>query len=122
MNIIFGDALNHVPNNYTVLELDTFRLPPDGALRTSYCVVDTVPLTDFPMMEALVKVHTDMMQAYRDQNWDYCEHAIAGLTGKWNGELDSFYNNLYQRVVDFKVNPPTANWTGVIDRTIAQDA
>lgn len=116
MNIIFGDALETLPDNYTVLELDTFVLPPDGESRTSYCVVEKVPLTDFPLMEAYIKVHADMMQAYRDKNWDYCLHAIKGLTGRWNGELDSFYSNLLQRVENYQANPPGPDYTGFIDR------
>jgi hypothetical protein len=116
MNIIFGDALESIPNNYTVLELDTFVLPPDGAARTSYCVIEKVPLTDFPVMEAFIKVHTDMMQAYRDQNWDYCLHAISGLIGRWNGELDSFYTNLLQRVENYQANPPGSDYTGFVDK------
>jgi hypothetical protein len=116
MNIIFGDALESIPNNYTVLELDTFVLPPDGAARTSYCVIEKVPLTDFPVMEAFIKVHTDMMQAYRDQNWDYCLHAISGLIGRWNGELDSFYTNLLQRVENYQADPPGPDYTGFVDK------
>ena len=118
MNIIFGDALETLPDNYTVLELDTFVFPPNSNKRTSYCVIEKVPLTDFPMMEAYIKVHVDMMQAYRDQNWDYCRHAINGLTGRWNGELDSFYSNLLQRVENCQANPPGDYWTGYIDRTV----
>ena len=118
MNIIFGDALDALPDNYTVLELDTFVLPPDGAVRTSYCVVEKVPLTDFPVMEAYIKVHGDMMKAYRDKNWEYCLHAIQGLTGRWNGELDSFYSNLLERVKHYKDSPPGDYWTGYIDRTV----
>ena len=116
MNIIFGDALESIPNNYTVLELDTFVLPPDGAARTSYCVIEKVPLTDFPVMEAFIKVHTDMMQAYRDQNWDYCLHAISGLIGRWNAELDSFYTHLLQRVENYQANPPGSDYTGFVDK------
>lgn len=116
MNIIFGDALETLPNNYTVLELDTFVLPPDGVCRTSYCVVEKVPLTDFPVMEAYIKVHAEMMQAYRDQNWEYCLHAIKGLSGRWNGELDTFYANLLQRVKNYQVNPPGAGYTGFLDK------
>jgi hypothetical protein len=67
-------------------------------------------------MEAYIKVHTDMMQAYRDQNWDYCLHAINGLTGRWSGELDSFYANLLKRVENYQTNPPSADYTGFIDR------
>jgi len=116
MNIIFGDALDALPDNYTVLELDTFVLPPDGAVRTSYCVVEKVALTDFPLMEAFIKVHTDMMKAYREQNWEYCLHAIKGLMGRWNGELDSFYANLLQRVQQYQETSPGADYTGFIDR------
>lgn len=116
MNIIFGEALESMPDNYTVLELDTFVLPPDGAVRTSYCVVEKVPLTDFPVMEAYIKVHQDMMKAYREKNWEYCEHAINGLHGRWNGELDSFYDNLSQRVQSFKQNPPGDDYTGFVDK------
>jgi hypothetical protein len=114
MNIIFGDALESLPDNYTVLELDTFVFAPDNHIRTSYCVIEKPALIEFPLMEAYIKVHTDMMQAYRDQNWDYCLHAIQGLTGKWNGELDSFYNNLLDRVQNFRLNPPGNNYTGYI--------
>lgn len=116
MNIIFGEALDALPDNYTVLELDTFVLPPDGAVRTSYCVIEKVALTDFPVMEAYIKVHGDMMKAYRDKNWEYCLHAIQGLTGRWNGELDSFYDNLNQRVQSFKQNPPGDDYTGFVDK------
>jgi len=118
MNIIFGDALETLPDNYTVLELDTFVFPPDSQKRTSYCVVEKVPLNDFPMMEAYIKVHVDMMQAYRDQNWDYCLHAINGLTGRWNGELDSFYSNLLERVQQHQATPPGDYWTGYIVKTV----
>jgi hypothetical protein len=116
MNIIFGDALDTLPDNYTVLELDTFVLPPDNAKVTSYCVVEKIPLSDFPLMEAFLKVHADMLQAYRDQNWDYCLHAINRLTGRWNGELDSFYANLLQRVEQYQDNPPGDDYTGFVDK------
>ena len=118
MNIIFGDALEILPDNYTVLELDTFVFPPNNNKRTSYCVVEKIPLSDFPLMEAYCKVHADMIQAYRNQNWDYCRHAIQGLIGRWNGELDSFYTNLLQRVESYQINPPDSEWTGFIDRTV----
>jgi hypothetical protein len=39
-------------------------------------------------------------------------HAIKGLTGRWNGELDSFYVNLGQRVENYRSNPPPTGWDG----------
>jgi hypothetical protein len=118
MNIIFGEALDTIPDNYVVLELDTFVLPPDHKTVTSYCVVEKIALHDFPVLESYKKVHADLIQAYRDQNWEYCEHAIKGLSGRWNGEADSFYDNLFVRVQELKTNPPGEGWTGYIDRTV----
>ena len=69
------------------------------------------------MLDAYIKVHHDVMQAYRDRNWEYCQSAIAGLIGRWNGELDSFYQDLAQRVAEFSSQEPTPEWDGT--RTLA---
>jgi hypothetical protein len=112
MHIIFGDAVQHIPDSYTVLELDTFRMPGSDHRHTAWCVIENIPLADFPVLNAYVQVHHDLMQAYRDRNWEYCRSAISGLIGKWNGELDSFYQDLMARVVDLEQNPPTDSWDG----------
>lgn len=113
MNIIFGDAVNTIPNSYTVLELDTFRLP-DNTTSVAYCVVEKIPLTEFDKLEAYRKVHADLLVNYRAREWTYCEHAIEGLVGKWNGELDSFYSNLLLRVINYKQNQPPDDWDGIL--------
>lgn len=114
MNIIFGTPTAEMFEKYTVLELDTFRMP-DNKLYTSYCVVEKIPLQDFPMAEALKKVHADLIRYYREQQWVYCLQAIEGLTGKWNGELDTFYAHLAERINEFQEADLPGDWNGVID-------
>ena len=116
MNIIFGNAINQVPNSYTVLELDTFRLP-DNTTSVAYCVVEKIPLADFDKLEAYQKVHADLLVNYRAREWTYCEHAIEGLMGKWNGELDSFYSNLLLRVLDYQQHDPGNSWNGYLTKS-----
>ena len=70
MNIIFGDAIDHVPNSYTVLELDTFWQP-DGITSIAYCVVEKIPLADFDKIDAYKKVHSDLLTNYRAREWTY---------------------------------------------------
>ena len=111
MNIIRGDRRHLVPDSYTVLELDTFKTSA-GSNETVYCVIENIALQDFPVLDAYVQVHHDLMQAYRDQNWQYCESAITGLLGRWNGELDSFYQDLADRVATFKQQEPAPDWDG----------
>jgi len=113
MNIIFGDAIKEIPDSFTILELDTIRTP-DQAVRTAYCVVETIPLSEFATLDDYKKIHADLVKFYRERQWNYCEHAIEGLMGRWNGELDTFYTNLLSRVMHFKENPPSADWDGFV--------
>lgn len=115
MNIIFGEAIKNIPNSYTVLELDTINT--DGAVVTAYCVIEKIPLQEFPLIEAHVKLHADVLKNYRLQHWEYCEKAIDALLGKWNGEVDSFYTTLLERIKYFKDAPPFEGWTGVYVKT-----
>lgn len=111
MNIIRGEQRHLVPDSYTVLELDTFQTP-TGKRDTAYCVIENIPLQDFPVLDAYVRVHHDLMEAYRGRNWQYCESAIAGLTGRWNGELDTFYQDLAERVSQLQHQDLAADWDG----------
>lgn len=111
MNIIFGTDLEQLRERFVVLELDTFRTA-HSEPRTVYCLVESIPVQDFPILESYIKAHHDLMQAYRDQNWEYCRHAIGGLHGRWNGELDTFYDDLARRVQYYELNPPEQGWDG----------
>ena len=113
MNIIFGDAIKEIPDSFTILELDTFRTTADE-LRTAYCVVETIPLSEFATLDAYKKIHADLIKFYRERQWNYCEHAIEGLMGHWNGELDTFYTDLLKRVMHLKENPPSDDWDGFV--------
>ena len=117
MNIIFGESLGQMPDKYTILELDQLRLPPEGKVVTTYCVVERVPLEEIPLIETYRQLHQDCITAYRQQRWEVCEQALESLQGRWNGELDSFYSHLSQRVSDFKTQPPASDWSGIIDKT-----
>ena len=118
MNIIFGDSLQQLPNKYTILELDQFRLPPQGKVVTSFCVVEKIPLEEIPLIDQYRDLHNNCVQAYRKQQWSFCEQAIASLRGRWNAELDSFYENLLQRIAKYKNQTLSEHWDGVIDKTM----
>ena len=114
MNIIFGDSVNSIPDQYTVLELDTFCTVNSDKTVTAYCVVEKLALNEFATMESYKKIHADLIDAYRNQHWNYCEQAIEGLMSKWSGELDTFYTDLLTRVKQHKENGVPKDWSGVI--------
>lgn len=120
MNIIFGEAVKHLPDSFLVLELDTFFYTKDNCTRTAYCVLDNLRLEEYPVIVAYRTVHERLLREYRDQNWEYCRCAIKELKGRWSGSLDSFYDDLYSRIEYLEANPPTQDWQGyrIIDSQV----
>ena len=119
MNIIFGTEMaQQAQDRYTVLELDSFNLLPTTETITAYCLVDTIPVIEMPAVESLKELHHNLLTEYRKRNWGYCEDALSHLIGKWNGELDSFYTELYQRIQTLKQSDLPPGWTGRIDKTV----
>jgi hypothetical protein len=111
MNIIFGSAVEELRKKFVVLELDTF-VKSNGERHTVHCLVENIPLEDFSLLDFYVTAHHDLMQAYRQRDWQYCRHAIAGLHGRWGGEVDTFYDDLLQRVAAFEISEPDTSWDG----------
>lgn len=119
MYIIFGtEQAQTLRENYTVLELDTFRFLPTNQEQTAYAVIENIPLTDMPMVAGQKDMHSKLMENYRRRDWNYCEQAIEGLTGAWNNELDSFYAELQNRINNYKENDPGEHWDYAIEKTI----
>ena len=109
MNIIFGDTVKQVADSHTVLELDTFKLMPSEQLVTSYCVIDNLPLAEFPRLESNKHIHQQLIEQYKQQNWDFCLSALTALMGSWNGEMDTFYQHLSDRITKCQ-DVPDDNW------------
>lgn len=115
MNIIFaGPEVDSLREKYTVLELDTFRFPPDDRRETAYALVDNVPINEIHRLQEFSDLHHNLMQNYKKRNWKYCEDAIEHLLPFWNGELQSFYEVMFQRVQDLKSQDLNPDWDGSI--------
>lgn len=96
MYIIVGtEAAEKLKENYTVLELETHEK--DGKEITAYCVVDQIPIMELPTLEQYKNLHAEFVREYRKGNRKFCEDAVEHLMGKFNGELDSFYQVLMRR-------------------------
>ena len=119
MNIIFGtDLARQVQHRHTVLELDTFNLVPTHELVTAYCLIDSIPLEEMFSVNNLKDLHSTLIAEYKKRNWKYCEDAIAHLNDKWQGELNSFYAEIYQRIQTLKQQDLPDSWNGQIDKTV----
>jgi hypothetical protein len=118
MNIILGhENAEQARDKYTVLELDTLIIDGADDPVTAYCLVEQVPIDQIAGLDQFRDLHNNLMINYRKRNWKYCEDAIEHLQGKWGGELDSFYRELYQRIQQHKTETPDPNWIGTLLKT-----
>lgn len=116
MNIIFGNnELEQLRDKYIVLELDTVTIKSSKPI-TAYCVIENLPIDEMPRVDNFKKIHAELMENYRNRNWDFCIQAIEQLMGSWGKQIDSFYTVLLTRIAEYKQNEPDENWTGVIPK------
>lgn len=122
MQIIFGDHVEKVRDRFTVLELDTIRFEGSTNTMKVWCALENIPLQDIPLIETLSKIHHDLMDQYRQRNWNFCQRALEQLRGRWGGEVDSFYDDLAKRVEGYLQEAPPPDWNGeVVKSIVGQD-
>ena len=59
---------------------------------------EKIALPDLPQLEQWIKLHNDFLNGYHTQQWNYCRQCIEHLTGKFGGELDTFYEEILKRI------------------------
>ena len=119
MYIIFGDQTAAVAaDKYTVLELDRMRLEPLGPVLDTYCVIETVPLDELAHLENYRNLHAKLMENYRRKDWNFCEQALEHLRGRWNGDVDSFYDEISHRITKYQLQDPGEDWDGVYEKSL----
>jgi len=112
MNIIFGDEnINQLEEKYIVLELDTFRV--QDKLTPTYCVIDSANIGNIKTVESNTDLHRNLIKNYKKGDFNFCNQAIGHLRGKFNGELDTFYDEVAKRISSF---PSDEEWDSVITR------
>lgn len=90
------EVAEHLKINYTVLELETFES--NNGPVTTFCVVNEVPVAELPMLEYNKQLHAEFLKEYQAGNFNNCTVIAEGLKGKFNGDLDSFYEVLLDRI------------------------
>ena len=99
MNIIFGrENAEKLREKYTVLDLETLIV--EGKEIEVFCLIpaEKIALPDLPQLEQWVKLHNDFLHGYETKQYNYCRQCIEHLTGKFGGEVDTFYEEILKRI------------------------
>ena len=120
MNILLETQITpDIREKYMLLELDTFRTSPGSPTVTAWCLIDPQNPDDMITMDQFKNLHDNLMPSFRQRHWEYVNQAIDHLQGQWDGQLDSFYEDLRSRVEALQNRDIDADWDGVIDKTTA---
>jgi len=104
VDIIFGrENAEKLREKYTVLDLEKITVKDDDGKSVEmevFCLIpaDKIALPDLPQLEQWIKLHNDFLNGYHTQQWNYCRQCIEHLTGKFGGELDTFYEEILKRI------------------------
>ena len=99
MDIIFGrENAEKLREKYTVLDLETVEK--DGHSIEVFCLIggDKISIGDLPQLEQWITLHNDFLKGLAKKEYSYCRQCIEHLTGKFGGEVDTFYEELLKRI------------------------
>jgi hypothetical protein len=99
MNIIIGrENAEKLREKYTVLDLE--KLVVEGIEVEVFCLIpaEKIALPDLPHLENWTKLHNDFLNGYHTKQYNYCRQCIEHLTGKFGGEVDTFYEEILKRI------------------------
>lgn len=98
MQIIWNqEAAKRLKSNQTVLELETFTVGDQSI--TAYCVVPAEKIfPEITQLENLVKLHEAFIQAFNQKNYQLCQDLAPELIGRFGGEIDSFYQEILNKL------------------------
>jgi len=114
MKIILAtkDKIDDIANRYVTLELDVFRI--NGEKVSSWCIIDAsdIGLGELTELNHWIEQHNNLIRNYRQGNWNYCLQMLEHIKGKFGGNLDSFYTELFARIQQ----PMPEAWDYVIEK------
>ena len=99
MDIIFGrENAEKLREKYTVLDLETVEK--DGHSIEVFCLIgaDKISIGDLPQLEQWINLHNDFLKGLAKKESSYCRQCIEHLTGKFGGEVDTFYEEILKRI------------------------
>ena len=97
-----------------MFELDTFYFSELDKTLTAYCVIDNIKITDIINVPQTQKLHSKLLNAYKNRQFRLCRDLIENLQGSLSGELDSFYTELLNRIQTLEQEFNDTTWSSII--------
>lgn len=113
--IIGPDTYEEVKNDFICLELDCIAVKGKAIGLNIY-----TPLGETSKVKADgsdLKMHATMLKLYRQQDFDQAIKFCKNLTGRFDGQMDHYYELWIERCEEMKTYDLPKNWDGVFRAT-----
>ena len=117
LGIIIGPrTADLIRDRFAILELDLIALKGKQEAARTYAVIGDRQLSEDPNFQKLAERHSDMVAAYRNQQWAEA-HALLSDCRKYSHAPLRLYTVYEERIDYYRHHPPPADWEGVFIAT-----
>jgi len=118
VQIAIGNALAEKLDGFALLEIDKVRVVGRDAPETIFVMLGDEKIANSNKFQELATKHKKMIEAYRRQDWSVTEKSLKELQSfATSHDLTKLYSVYHERLAQFAITPPPADWDGVFEAT-----
>lgn len=120
MSVVLGHATASVTcDTFAIMEIDILRVKGKTQAEQVFALLGDEDLAQDPAFLALKALNTDMLSAFRAQEWTVARSILAQMEAT-DAQLNSADLSIYcavyaDRIAGFEITPPDADWDGTAD-------
>lgn len=111
--VIGPNANSQIKKQCFTLEIDTVKLEEGKARTVDIFTVIAVNPRKMEEYHRARKLHDIMIRSYHNQRFSVSASLAKDLIGKFDGQMDGYYQMWRLRCADLAANPPGRGWDGV---------
>jgi adenylate cyclase len=115
VDLVIGAETAATVPDFALLEIDQVRVKGKERPLRIYAGLGDEQVAASNSYQALKPLHDAMLTAYRGQEWDEAETALAAARATAPEELTPLYELYAARIADYRAAPPPADWDGVFE-------
>jgi len=117
--IVLGESTASNVAGLALLELDLIRVKGKSSAVRIFALVGDESVAGTAAFLDLKRLHDAMLTAYRSQHWDEAAKlaqackAHCSAAGELTNEMEGFYDVYLERIDEYRLHPPGADWDAV---------
>ena len=117
LSLVIGSrTADRAKEKFATMEIDLIQVKGKKQPELVFTVLGRAEVTEDPRCNELRDLNTQMLAAYRKQQWDESERLIERCRKLAGGfGVDGLYEMYKERIAVYRAEPPPPDWTGVYE-------